>query len=178
MPDNKATKIARKMSAEEIRLYRERKAFYDGCKKEGIMCTVEDCHHNNPVAKHDYWLAFLNSPLKRFIIEGRVVIRPDDEDLSVKLLDESMPDDNEEHRELRELLLTIVKTTISNLYQIQRKSPGMEVEDLFDNESHPVSNMQRGTCFVRGNDNSLIIEGDVNAGNVKKTVRRSFGGSM
>ena len=92
----------------------------------------------------------------------------------MKLLDESMPDD-EEHREL---LLTIVSTTISNLYNTQRKSSGMEVEDLFDNESHPVSNMQRGTCFVSGNDNSLIIKGDVNAGNVKKTVRCFFGGSM
>ena len=123
-------------------------------------------------------VGFLEFSLEALFIEGRVVIHPDDEKLSVKLLDESMPDDNEEHRELRELLLTIVKTTISNLYQIQRKWPGMEVEDLFDNESQPVSNMQRGTCFVRGNDNSLIIEGDVNAGNVKKTVRRSFGGSM
>jgi hypothetical protein len=177
MPDNKAdepTKIASKMSAENIRLYRECKAFYDECKKKGIMCTVEDCHHNNPVAKHEYWLAFLNSPLKRFIIEGRVVIHPDDEQLSVELLDESMPDD-EEHREL---LLTIVSTTISNLYNTQRKSSGMEVEDLFDNESHPVSNMQRGTCFVSGNDNSLIIKGDVNAGNVKKTVKCSLGGLM
>jgi hypothetical protein len=90
------------------------------------------------------------------------------------LLDESMPDD-EEHREL---LLTIVSTTISNLYKIHRKSSGMEVEDLLDNKSHPVSNMQRGTCFVSGTDNSLTIEGDVNADNVKKTVRRSFGGSM
>jgi hypothetical protein len=83
------------------------------------------------VAKHDYWLAFLNSPLKCFIIEERVVsIHPDNEQLSVELLDESMPDD-EEHCELH--LLTIVSTTISNLYKIQRKSSGMEVEDLFDN---------------------------------------------
>jgi hypothetical protein len=44
MPDNKATKIARKMSAAEIRLYRERIAFYDECKKEGtykILCRAQ-----------------------------------------------------------------------------------------------------------------------------------------
>ena len=64
----------------------------------------------------------MNIPLKCFNIEGRVVIHPDDEQLSVKLLDESMPDD-EEHREL---LPTIVSTTISNLYNTQRKS-----SDLF-----------------------------------------------
>ena len=182
MSDKSRAPIATKMSDGDIKLFRDRKAYYDECKKNGIKCTLEDVALSDQT-KHDIWLTFLHSPLKRYIVKGRIVIRPDDEGRTAALLDESRannPDEDEEDKEYYQMLLGLVKTGIQNLYIIpaftEGKTSGMEIEDLPNNNSHPIQNVHH-TCVVSGNENSLTVAGDVNVGNIKR-VTGGLGGLM
>ena len=194
MSDKSRAPIATKMSDDDIKLFRDRKAYYDECKKNGIKCTLEDVALSDQT-KHDIWLTFLHSPLKCYIVEGRIVIRPDDEGRTAALLDESRannPDEDEEDKEYYQMLLGLVKTGIQNLYIIpaftegktsgmeiedpEGKTSGMEIEDLPNNNSHPIQNAHH-TCVVSGNENSLTVAGDVNVGNIKR-VTGGLGGLM
>ncbi len=53
-----------------------------------IWCTIEDIGFTEET-KHKIWLTFLYSPLKRQVVEGKVVIRPDDEQRTEILLNNS-----------------------------------------------------------------------------------------
>ena len=56
--------------------------------QKNIPCTIEDIDFTEET-KHEIWLTFLYSPLKRYIVEGKVVIHPDDEQLTEILLNNS-----------------------------------------------------------------------------------------
>ena len=57
-------------------------------QKNTIRCTIEDIDFTEET-KHEIWLTFLYSPLKRYIVEGKVVIHPDDEQRTEILLNNS-----------------------------------------------------------------------------------------
>ena len=57
-------------------------------QKNTIQCTIEDIDFTEET-KHEIWLTFLYSPLKRYIVEGKVVICPDDEQRTEILLNNS-----------------------------------------------------------------------------------------
>ena len=87
MKTEESTPIAARMSKADIMQFQERKAWYEECKKK-FCCTIEDIDFTEET-KHEIWLTFLYSPLKRYIVEGKVVIRPDDEQRTEILLNNS-----------------------------------------------------------------------------------------
>ena len=50
-----------------------------------IRCTIEDIGFEEDT-QHEIWLTFLYSPLSRYIVDEKVVIRPVDEQRTVLLL--------------------------------------------------------------------------------------------
>ena len=56
--------------------------------KKHNSLNIEDIDFTEET-KHEIWLTFLYSPLKRYIVEGKVVIRTDDEQRTEILLNNS-----------------------------------------------------------------------------------------
>ena len=116
MQTEESTPIAARMSKADIMQFQERKAWYEECKRNTIPCTIEDIDFTEET-KHEIWLTFLYSPLKRYIVEGKVVIRPDDEQRTEILLNNSQvnyPDIAD--KEYCHMLLELVKTAVFHLY--------------------------------------------------------------
>ena len=85
-------------------------------QKNTIRCTNEDIDFTEET-KHEIWLTFLYSPLKRYIVEGKVVIRPDDEQRTEILLNNSQVNHLDiADKEYCHMLLELVNTAVFHLY--------------------------------------------------------------
>ena len=147
-------------------------------QKKTICCTIEDIDFTEET-KHEIWLTFLYSPLKRYIVEGKVVIRPDDEQRTEILLNNSQvnyPDIAD--KEYCHMLLELVKTAVFHLYISKDKTSGMENEDYSDNNGDSIKNVLHN-CVINGNENSLSIGGNVSVGSATiGDVKADRGGLM
>lgn len=178
MKTEESTPIAARISKTDIMQFQERKAWYEECKKNKIPCTIEDIDFTEET-KHDIWLTFLYSPLKRYIVEGKVVIRPDDEQRTEILLNNSQvnyPDIAD--KEYCHMLLELVKTAVFHLYISKDKTSGMENEDYSDNNGDSIKNVLHN-CVISGNENSLSVGGNVSVGSATiGDVKADRGGLM
>ena len=164
MKSDESTPIAAKMSTDDIKQFQERKAWYEECKQKKIWCTIEDIGFEEET-KHEIWLTFLYSPLRRYIVDGKVVIRPDDEQRTVMLLNKfrvNYPDQMDE--EYCHMLLELVKTGVANLY-----IPTDKMTDIDSNTDYPDKNGDSihnvlHNCVISGNENSLSVGGNLNMG--------------
>ena len=146
--------------------------------KKTIQCQIEDIAFTEET-KHEIWLTFLYSPLKCYIVEGKVVIRPDDEQRTEILLNNSQvnyPDIAD--KEYCHMLLELIKTAVFHLYISQDKTSDMENEDHPDNNGDSIQNVLHN-CVINGNENSLSIGGNVSVGSVTiGDVKADRGGLM
>ena len=163
MKTEESTPIAARMSKADIMQFQERKAWYEECKRNTIRCTIEDIDFTEET-KHEFFLTFLYSPLKCYIVEGKVVICPDNEQRTEILLNNSRvnyPDLVD--KEYCHILLELVKTAVFNLYISPDKTSGMKIEDYSDNNGDSIQNVLHN-CIISGNENSLSIGGNVSVG--------------
>ncbi len=110
-------------------------------QKNTIRCTIEDIDFTEET-KHEIWMTVLYSPLKCYIVKGKVVIRPDNEQCTVILLNNSQvnyPDIAD--KEYCHMLLELVKTAVFHLYISPDKTSGMEIEDYPDNNGDSIQNV-------------------------------------
>ena len=147
-------------------------------KKNKIPCTIEDIGFTEE-SKHEIWLTFLYSPLKRYIVEGKVVICPDDEQRTEILLNNSQvnyPDIAD--KEYCHMLLELVKTAVFHLYISTDKISGMENEEYSDNNGDSIKNVLHN-CVISDNKNSLSVGGNVSVGSATiGDVKADHGGLM
>ena len=128
-----------------------------------IRCTIEDIGFEEDT-KHEIWLTFLYSPLSHYIVDGKVVIRPDNEQRTVLLLNNcrvKYPDLMDE--DYCHMLLELVKTGVANLYISPDKMTGIESKDCPDKNGDSIHNVLHN-CVISGNENSLIVGGNVTVG--------------
>ena len=103
MKTEESTPIAVRISKADIMQFQERKAWYEECKRNTIPCTIEDIDFTEET-KHEIWLTFLYSPLKRYIVEGKVVIHPDVEQRTEILMNNSQvnhPDSSKTRKKVK-----------------------------------------------------------------------------
>jgi len=178
MKTEESTPIAARMSKADIMQFQERKAWYEECKQKKIRCTIEDIGFEEET-KHEIWLTFLYSPLKRYIVDGKVVIRPDDEQRTEILLNNSQvnyPDIAD--KEYCHMLLELVKTAVFHLYISKDKTSGMENEEYSDNNGDSIKNVLHN-CVISGNENSVSVGGNVSVGSATiGDVKADRGGLM
>ena len=110
---------------------------------------------------------------------GEVVIRPDNEQCTVILLNNSQvnyPDIFD--KEYCHMLLGFIKTAVFHLYILQDKTSGMENEDYPDNNGDSIKNVLHN-CVISGNKNSLSVGGNVTVGSATiGDVKADRGGLM
>ena len=178
MKTEESTPIAARMSKADIMQFQQSKAWYEECKRNTIHCTIEDIDFTEET-KHEIWLTFLYSPLKRYIVEGKVVIRPDDEQRTEILLNNSQvnyPDIAD--KEYCHMLLELVNTAVFHLYISKDKTSGMEKEEYSDNNGDSIKNVLHN-CVISGNENSLSVGGNVSVGSATiGDVKADRGGLM
>ncbi len=147
-------------------------------QKNTIRCTIEDIDFTEET-KHEIWLTFLYSPLKRYIVKGKVVIRPDDEQHTEILLNNSQVNYTDiADKEYCHMLLELVKTAVFYLYISKDKTSGMENEEYSDNNGDSIKNVLHN-CVISGNENSLSVGGNVSVGSATiGDVKADHGGLM
>ena len=110
---------------------------------------------------------------------GEVVIRPDDEQRTEILLNNSQvnyPDIAD--KEYCHMLLELIKTVGFHLYISQDKTSGMENADYPDNNGDSIQNMLYN-YVISGNENSLSVGGNVSVGSATiGSVKADRGGLM
>ncbi len=147
-------------------------------QKNTICCTIKDIDFTEET-KHEIWLTFLYAPLKRYIVDGKVVIRPDDEQRTEILLNNSQvnyPDIAD--KEYCHMLLELVNTAVFHLYISKDKTSGMENEEYSDNNGDSIKNVLHN-CVINGNENFLSVGGNVSVGSATiGDVKADRGGFM
>ena len=123
-------------------------------------------------------MTFLYSPLKHYIVEGKVVIRPDDEQGTEILLNNSQvnhPDIAD--KEYCHVLLELVKTAVFHLYISKDKTSGIENEEYSDNNGDSIQNVLHN-CVINGNENSLSVGGNVSVGSATIGDVKAYRGGL
>ena len=110
---------------------------------------------------------------------GEVVIRPDDEQRTEILLNNSQvnyPDIAD--KEYCHMLLELVNTAVFHLYISTDKTSGMEKEEYSDNNGDSIKNVLHN-CIINGNESSFSIGGNVSVGSASiGGVKADCGGLM